>query len=128
MTLGPSIPGVVLVGNPDSSIGYTIRDFLSRNGVPDDWVDLEDVERLPVVVSPRGMDPGLLPKCILPNGIRLGPASPDCSQSTGVDEPQWRPVLFDSGCRPGTLFKVRMPMAAPLRLAVHRRQATGSES
>jgi thioredoxin reductase (NADPH) len=38
-------------------------------------VDLEDVERLPVVVSPSEMDPGLLPICILPNGIRLAPAT-----------------------------------------------------
>jgi hypothetical protein len=28
---------VVLVGNRASSAGYTIRDFLSRNGVPYDW-------------------------------------------------------------------------------------------
>ena len=65
-TLGPSIPRVVLIGNPDSSIGYTILDFLSRNGVPYEWVDLEEVDRLPVVVSPSEMDPGLLPICILP--------------------------------------------------------------
>jgi hypothetical protein len=35
-------PRVVLVGNRASSAGYTIRDFLSRNGVPHDWVDIED--------------------------------------------------------------------------------------
>src|SRR5207245_11316708 len=39
------------------------------------------------------------------------------------DEAQWRPVLFYSVCRPAT-FKVRLPMAAPLRLAAHRRQPT----
>src|SRR6266852_5924072 len=69
----PVTPQVVLVGNRASSAGYTIRDFLSRNGVPYDWVDLEDVERLPAVVSPSEMDPSLLPICILPNGIRLAP-------------------------------------------------------
>ena len=63
------------MGNRASSAGYTIRDFLSRNGVPYDWVDLEDVERLPAVVSPSEMDPSLLPICILPNGIRLAPAT-----------------------------------------------------
>src|SRR2546428_4134398 len=71
----PVTPQVVLVGNRASSAGYTIRDFLSRNGVPYDWVDLEDVERLPAVVSPSEMDPSLLPICILPNGIRLAPAT-----------------------------------------------------
>ena len=71
----PVTPQVVLVGNRASSAGYTIRDFLSRNGVPYDWVDLDDVDRLPAVVSPSEMDPRLLPICILPNGVRLAPAT-----------------------------------------------------
>lgn len=71
----PVTPQVVLVGNRASSAGYTIRDFLSRNGVPYDWVDLEDADRLPAVVSPSEMDPRLLPICILPNGVRLAPAT-----------------------------------------------------
>ena len=64
-----------MVGNRASSAGYTIRDFLSRNGVPYDWVDIEDVERLPAVISPIEMDPDRLPICILPNGTRLAPAT-----------------------------------------------------
>src|SRR4030081_111941 len=71
----PVTPQVVLIGNRASSAGYTIRDFLSRNGVPYDWVDLAYVERLPAVVSPSEMDPSLLPICILPNGSRLAPAT-----------------------------------------------------
>jgi thioredoxin reductase (NADPH) len=71
----PVTPQVVLVGNRASSAGYTIRDFLTRNGVPYDWVDLEDAERVRAVVSPSEMDPGLLPMCILPNGMRLAPAT-----------------------------------------------------
>ena len=71
----PVTPQVVLVGNRASSAGYTIRDFLSRNRVPYEWVDLEDVERLRAVVAPSEIDPGLLPICILPNGVRLAPAT-----------------------------------------------------
>src|SRR5260370_31007449 len=71
----PVTPQVVLVGNRASSVGYTIRDFLSRNGVPYDWVDLDDAERVRALVSPSEMDPGALPICILPNGIRLAPAT-----------------------------------------------------
>ena len=33
----PITPQVVLVGNRASSVGYTIRDFWSRNGVPYEW-------------------------------------------------------------------------------------------
>src|SRR5438552_9554351 len=71
----PVTPQVVLVGNRASSVGYTIRDFLSRNGVPYDWVDLDDAERVRALVSPSEMEPGVLPICILPNGLRLAPAT-----------------------------------------------------
>ena len=71
----PVTPQLVLVGNRASSAGYNIRDFLSRNGVPYDWVDLEDPEKVRAVVSPSEMDPVRLPICILPNGTRLAPAT-----------------------------------------------------
>src|SRR5215831_1279884 len=71
----PVTPQVVLVGQRASSVGYSIRDFLSRNGVPYEWVDLDDAERVGALVSPSEMDPGRLPLCVLPNGIRLAPAT-----------------------------------------------------
>jgi thioredoxin reductase (NADPH) len=71
----PVTPQVVLVGQRASSVGYSIRDFLSRNGVPYEWVDLDDAERVGALVSLSEMDPGRLPLCVLPNGIRLAPAT-----------------------------------------------------
>ncbi len=38
----PVTPQVLLIGHRASSVGYRIRDFLSRNGVPYKWVDVED--------------------------------------------------------------------------------------
>jgi len=35
----PVTPGVVLVDTAASRSGYAIRDFLSRNGYPFEWVD-----------------------------------------------------------------------------------------
>jgi thioredoxin reductase (NADPH) len=71
----PVTPQVVLVGNRASSVGYTLRDFLSRNGIPYEWVDLDDVERVRALVSPTELDPDALPMCILPSGARLAPAT-----------------------------------------------------
>src|SRR5229473_963584 len=71
----PVTPQVVLVGERASSVGYSIRDFLSRNGIPYEWVDLADAERVGSLVSPSEMQPDQLPLCVLPNGIRLAPAS-----------------------------------------------------
>src|SRR5437870_5842387 len=68
----PVTPQVVLVGNRASSVGYTIRDFWSRNGVPYEWVDLDDAERVRALVSPREMDPGLLPICVGATAVGRG--------------------------------------------------------
>jgi hypothetical protein len=41
----PVTPGVVLVGTTASHGGYAIRDFLSRNGYPFEWVDAVHLHR-----------------------------------------------------------------------------------
>jgi thioredoxin reductase (NADPH) len=71
----PVTPQVLLVGHRASPVGYTIRDFLSRNGVPYEWVDVDDAERVGELLGAdeRGVDQ--LPLCVLPSGIRLAPAT-----------------------------------------------------
>jgi hypothetical protein len=39
-------PQVVLVGRRASSLGYELRDVLGRNGVPYDWVEIDDADRV----------------------------------------------------------------------------------
>jgi len=71
----PVTPQVVLVGNRASAAGYSIRDFLSRNGIPYEWVDADDDARVGALLSEteRGVDQ--LPVCVLPDGARLAPAT-----------------------------------------------------
>ncbi len=71
----PVTPQVLLVGQRASSVGYSLRDFLSRNGVPYEWVDVDDSTRVEALLSPeeRGLD--WLPVCVLPSGVRLAPAT-----------------------------------------------------
>jgi thioredoxin reductase (NADPH) len=71
----PVTPQVVLVGDRASSVGYSIRDFLSRNGVPYQWVDVDDAARVAEVLPAGGRGPDQLPVCVLPNGTRLAPAT-----------------------------------------------------
>ena len=71
----PVTPQVVLVGNRASSVGYSIRDFLSRNGVPYEWVDVDDAARLATLLPAWEKDADQLPVCVLPNGMRLAPAT-----------------------------------------------------
>src|SRR2546427_6691773 len=47
----PVTRGVVLVGTPASRGGYAIRDFLSRNGYPFEWVDAGQPDALRAVLG-----------------------------------------------------------------------------
>jgi thioredoxin reductase (NADPH) len=71
----PVTPPVLLVGHRASAVGYSIRDFLSRNGVPYEWVDIDDTGRVAELLPVQETDPDQLPVCILPNGMRLAPAT-----------------------------------------------------
>jgi thioredoxin reductase (NADPH) len=71
----PVTPQVLLVGHRASSVGYSIRDFLSRNGIPYEWVDFDNAARVEALLSPDEMGVDQLPVCILPDGTRLAPAT-----------------------------------------------------
>ena len=71
----PVTPQVLLVGPRASSVGYSLRDFLSRNGVPHEWVDLDDSTRVEALLSPEERGADRVPVCVLPNGMRLAPAT-----------------------------------------------------
>src|SRR5713101_1378198 len=71
----PVTPGVVLVGTSASRGGYAIRDFLSRNGYPFEWVDAGRPEAVRAVLGVAGVEPSALPLCILPDGSRLAAAT-----------------------------------------------------
>ncbi len=71
----PVTPQVLLVGHRASSVGYSIRDFLSRNGVPYEWVDVDDTARVEALLPQGEMEVDQLPVCVLPNGMRLAPAT-----------------------------------------------------
>src|SRR3979490_1120626 len=66
----PVTPQVVLVGRRASSLGYELRDFLSRNGVPYDWVEIDDADRVGKLFD-GDIDPSRLPICMLPDGRQL---------------------------------------------------------
>ena len=88
----PVTPQLLLVGNRASSAAYSIRDFLSRNGVPYEWVDVDDA-RVGALLSAEEMSVDKLPFCLLPDGIRLAPATlEDVAAGLGMVSP---PLLSD---------------------------------
>src|SRR5258708_22925762 len=71
----PVTPQVVLVGSRASPLGYDLRDFLSRNGVPYDWVEIDDADRVRQLLGAGDVDPSRLPICVLPDGRRIAGAT-----------------------------------------------------
>ncbi|HWC39430.1 MAG TPA: NAD(P)/FAD-dependent oxidoreductase [Acidimicrobiales bacterium] len=71
----PVTPQVVLVGSRVSPGAYDIRDFLSRNRYPYEWVDVDQTERVRDLVDVGEVESTRLPLCILPDGRRLAPAT-----------------------------------------------------
>lgn len=70
----PVTPQVVLVATRSSAAAYAIRDFLSRNGYPYEWVDVEQ-DPAAQVVGLTEAERSSLPLCVLPDGSRLAPAT-----------------------------------------------------
>jgi thioredoxin reductase (NADPH) len=58
-----------------SAAAYRIRDFLSRNSYPYEWVDVTDSERVRAALGSTEVDTRVLPICVLPDGTQLAPAT-----------------------------------------------------
>jgi len=71
----PVSPVPVLVGTAASRGAYAIRDFLSRNGYPFEWVDASRPDAVRESLGVAEVAPSALPLCILPNGTRLAAAT-----------------------------------------------------
>jgi thioredoxin reductase (NADPH) len=71
----PATPGVVLVDSGASAAAYRIRDFLSRNSLQYEWVDIADAARVRAVLGSAEVDARSLPICVLPDGTRLSTAT-----------------------------------------------------
>src|SRR3984893_8036106 len=71
----PVTPQVVLVGRRASTLGYELRDFLRRNGVPYYWVEIDDADRVAQLLGSGAPDPDQLPICVLPDGSQLAAAT-----------------------------------------------------
>jgi thioredoxin reductase (NADPH) len=64
-----------LVDAGTSAAAYRIRDFLSRNSLQYEWVDVTNSERVRAVLGDTEVDAQSLPICVLPDGTRLSPAT-----------------------------------------------------
>src|SRR5580700_7124162 len=60
-----------LLGTHDSSTGYGLRDFLYRNNVPFEWIELTSDEQARKLAQVNDLHDHRLPVCIFPDAVRL---------------------------------------------------------
>src|SRR5918996_2173492 len=62
---------IQLFGTRGSPEAHAIRDFLSRSGVPFQWVELRSDDQARAEAHVTGLDDGRLPVCRFPDGTRM---------------------------------------------------------
>jgi thioredoxin reductase (NADPH) len=88
-TFPPQFEGIRVLGNRWSPASHNIKDFLARNHVPYQWLDIEtaptDAEVRALVDLLDDEEKGNLPLVILPNGLRLRqPTLADVAENVGL--------------------------------------------
>ncbi|MGH3338366.1 MAG: NAD(P)/FAD-dependent oxidoreductase, partial [Propionibacteriaceae bacterium] len=127
----PVTPGVVLVGGRASRGAYAIRDFLSRNGYPFEWVDADRADVVAAVVGAAGVEPSALPLCILPDGSRLASATVEqvaagLGMVTAPSLPEYDLVIVGAG--PAGLAAAVYAGSEGLRTVMIEKKAPGGQA
>jgi thioredoxin reductase (NADPH) len=127
----PVTPGVILVGTTASPAAYAIRDFLSRNGYPFEWVDADRPDAVAAVLGNAGVEASALPLCILPDGSRLNSATVEqVAAGLGMIAAPTRPEydLVIVGAGPAGLAAAVNATSEGLRTAVVEAVAPGGQA
>ena len=87
-TFRPLYEGIRVLGTRWSNRSYELRDFLARNQVPYQWIDVELAESDPEVrglVNSLGLEAQTLPLILFPDGARLAePPLPAVADKIGL--------------------------------------------
>ncbi len=93
----PLYEGIRVLGTRWSSRAYEVRDFLARNHVPYQWIDVELASEDPEVkqlIASIGDDAAKLPLTLLPDGTRLFQSSPaELAEKGWPEDEGGNPVL-----------------------------------
>lgn len=127
----PAFDGIRVAGTLLSASSYTVKDFLSRNLIPYQWVDLDTdaSTRALVASSPDAMS--RLPVVMFPDGTTLvQPAARDLAEKIGMQTRPQHPfydfVIVGGG--PAGLAAAVYAASEGLRTILVERDATGGQA
>ena len=128
----PSFEGVRVLGSRWSPQSYEARDFLSRNQIPYQWIDIDqDQPMREVALSANGGDLSRLPVVLLPDGTTLTqPSTADLGGKCGLQTVPERPYydLAIIGAGPAGLACAVYGASEGLKVILIEQNAPGGQA
>ena len=128
----PSFEGVRIIGARWSPQSYAARDFLSRNQIPYQWIDIDQDEPMrQVALSANGGDPSHLPVVLLPDGTVLTqPSTAELGEKCGLQTLPTRPYydLAIIGAGPAGLACAVYGASEGLKVILIEQNAPGGQA
>ena len=127
----PAFDGIRVAGTPLSAASYAVRDFLSSNQVPYQWIDIEGDAATRALVE--SIEPGLarLPVVLFPDGNALvQPTMRELAEKAGL-QTRARQRFYDLvivGGGPAGLAGAVYAASEGLRTVLVERSATGGQA
>jgi len=127
----PAFEGVRVVGNQWSPHSTDVRDFLGRNFVPHQWLNVETDEAAKQLLTTTGADASALPLVIFPDGSFLAnPPTFEIARKLGLKTKAESPFydLVVVGAGPAGLAAAVYGAADGLRTLLIEREAPGGQA
>ncbi|MBD2036783.1 FAD-dependent oxidoreductase [Leptolyngbya sp. FACHB-321] len=131
-TSSPPFEGIRVVGNRWSPLSHQVKDFLARNQVPYQWLDMELAPEAPALVAYAETDgQRSLPLVLFPDGTRLvQPSNLDIAAKIGLQTQAERPFydLVIVGGGPSGLAAAVYGASEGLTTVMIEREAPGGQA
>ena len=127
----PPFEGIRVIGHRWSVQGHAIKNFLARNQLPYQWLDVESETSARQLLAAAGADPATLPVVLLPDGTLLVQPTPNqvaekIGLRTRAQAPFYDLVIVGSG--PAGLAAGVYGASEGLRTLIIEREAPGGQA
>ena len=127
----PAFEGIRVIGHQWSAQGHAIKDFLARNQMPYQWLDIEADTATGQLLAAAGATPASLPVVIFPDGSHLAqPTLAQVAEKVGL-RTQARAPFYDLvivGGGPAGLAAGVYGASEGLRTLIIEREAPGGQA
>lgn len=127
----PPFSGIQLIGHRWSPEAHQIKDFLARNHIPYQYLDVELMTEAKTLLAERGLEQAPLPVVLLPDGeILQAPATATVAQKIGLKTQATQPFydLAIVGGGPAGLAAAVYGASEGLRTVIIERDAPGGQA